>query len=563
MLSIESEKRLSSLLAWGGALVALIVTDRISLDPVNVGKMATLTVFAGALLALMLTKAQAIFRESKPLLIVLLALLLSFLISILLSDNSWERGFFGAYGRNTGLLTYFALSIFLLSSSIIKKSSNVVKVLNGLFLVGFVNLIYNLLVISGNDIFTWKNPYGTPIGTFGNPNFISSFTGMFIVATVGYSVFYLKSLKIRIIYLIQIPISVFIIYKTGSIQGYIVTLLGSTLIAAFYLWFKLKNKMLFSAFCIFALTSGVVGILGMLQKGPLSAVLYKPSVTYRGEYWAAGINMGLNKPFFGQGLDSYGTYYRLYREPSAMIAPGPSVSTDTAHNVFIDIFSGSGFIGLILYTLVIGLALFSSFKVIKRMKSPDGIFIALFTSWVCYLAQSVISINQIGLAVWGWILTGLIIGYPLLHDSAKIVATEGNAQRKKIRKSKEPNVVTAGTAVSIFVGAIVATLVALPPFVTDAKMRDAINKNDAESVKAQASAFPVDTLRVNRAAVALARGGMTQLAREVTQVATSKYPDDFAGWFTLYELTPAADPQRAVLKAKLHEIDPLNPEFQK
>jgi hypothetical protein len=301
----------------------------------------------------------------------------------------------------------------------------------------------------------------------------------------------------------------------------------------------------------------------MLQKGPLSAVLYKPSVTYRGEYWAAGINMGLSKPFFGQGLDSYGTYYRLYREPSAMIAPGPSVSTDTAHNVFIDVFSGSGFIGLILYMLVIALALFSSFKVIKRMKSPDGIFIALFTSWVCYLAQSVISINQIGLAVWGWILTGLIIGYPLLQDSAKIVATEGNAQRKKVSKSKEPNVVSAGTAVSIFVGAIVATLVALPPFVTDAKMRDAISKNDAESVKAQASAFPVDTLRVNRAAVALARGGMTQLAREVTQVAISKYPSDFAGWFTLYELTPAADSQRAVLKAKLHEIDPLNPEFQK
>jgi hypothetical protein len=311
------------------------------------------------------------------------------------------------------------------------------------------------------------------------------------------------------------------------------------------------------------LTSGVVGILGMLQKGPLASVLYKPSVSFRGEYWAAGINMGLNKPFFGQGLDSYGTYYRLFREPSAMIAPGPNTVTDSAHNVFIDIFSGSGFIGLTLYMVVIGLVLRSSYKVIKRMKSPDGIFIVLFAAWICYQAQSVISINQIGLAVWGWILTGLLIGYPRISDNLSAVSTDGKSQVKKMSKSKEPNVVSAGTAVSIFVGAIVAILVALPPFVTDVKMRDAINKNDAESVKAQASAFPVDTLRVNRAAVALARGGMTQLAREVTQVATSKYPDDFAGWFTLYELTPAADPQRAVLKAKLHEIDPLNPEFQK
>jgi len=563
MLSIESEKRLTSLLAWGGALVALLVTDRISLDPVNVGKMATLAVFAGALLGLLFTTVGAIFRETKILVFVLTTLLLSFLISILLSDNPWERGFFGAYGRNTGLLTYFALSIFLLSSSIIKKISNVATVLNGLFLVGFINLIYNLLVISGYDVFTWKNPYGTPIGTFGNPNFISSFTGIFISAIVGYSVFYLKSLKIRIIYLLQVPISVFIIYKTGSIQGYIVTLLGTTLVAAFYLWFKLKSKVLFSVFCLFALTSGFVAILGMLQIGPLSTVLYKPSVTYRGEYWAAGINMGLDKPFFGQGLDSYGTYYRFFREPSAMIAPGPNVATDTAHNVFIDIFAGSGIIGLFLYSLVIGIALYSSLKVIKGMNRPDGIFITLFTSWACYLAQSVISINQIGLAVWGWILTGLLIGYPLLQDNYKIVVSEANSRGKKKTKIKEPNVVSAGTLISIFVGAIVATLVALPPFVADAKMRDAISRDNPEGVKAQASAFPVDTLRVNRAAVTLARSGMTQLARDVTQVAILKYPHDFAGWFTLYELTPAADPQRAILKAKLHEIDPLNPEFQK
>lgn len=562
MLSIESEKRLSSLLALGGTLVAVIVTDRISIDPVNVGKMTVLTVFAGALLALLLTKAGEIFKESKVLVFVLMALLLVFLTSILLSENSWERGFFGAYGRNTGFLSYLALSIFLFSSSVIKANSNVHKILHCFFLVGFLNLIYNLLVISGNDIFTWNNPYGTPIGTFGNPNFISSFMGMFITAILGYSVFYLKSMKIRFVYLIQIPVAVFIIHRSGSLQGYIVTLLGCTLVMAFFVWFKLKSKMLFSGFAVIAITSGVVGVLGMLQKGPLSSVLYKPSVTYRGEYWSAGINMGLDKPFFGQGLDSYGTYYRLYRDPSALIAPGVNTVTDSAHNVFIDIFSGSGFIGLALYLAVIGLVLHSAFTVTRRMKSPDGIFIVLFTTWLCYQAQSVISINQVGLAVWGWVLTGLLIGYPHLSERVSLAITESKLQGKKSNKSKEPNVVSAGTAISIFAGAVVATIVALPPFVADAKMRSAFDKNDSEGVKAQASAFPIDNLRVNRAAFALARGGLTQLAKEVTQVSISKYPNDFAGWFTLYELTPESDPQRIVLRAKLHEIDPLNPEWK-
>jgi O-antigen ligase len=561
MLSIESEKRLSSILAWGGALVALLVTDRISLDPVNVGKMFALAVFSGALLALILTKARAILRNSQLLFLVLVGLLVIFMISIILSDNPWERGFFGAFGRNTGLLTYLSLSIFLFSASTIRSTPNVIKVLNGFFFVGFLNLIYNLLVVSGNDIFIWQNPYATPIGTFGNPNFIASFMGMFITGIVGYSLFHLNSLKMRVMYLLQAPIALFIIYKSGALQGYLVTALGCTLVAGFYLWFKLKNKVLFSGFCVLVFAGGVVGILGMLQKGPLSSVLYKPSVSFRGEYWSAGINMGLDKPFFGQGLDSYGTYYRLFRDPSALIAPGVNTVTDTAHNVFIDIFAGTGFSGILFYFAIIGLVIRSSIIVIKRMKAPDGIYISLFSIWICYQAQSLISINQIGLAVWGWILTGLLIGYPGVQEYLISSGIPARNNKKENRKTMEPNVVSAGAAVSIVVGALIATIIALPPFLADAKMRSALNKSDADGVKAQASAFPVDTLRVNKAAVALARGGMTQSAREVTQIAILKYPEDFAGWFTLYELTPADDPQRAVLKAKLHEIDPLNPEW--
>jgi O-antigen ligase len=561
MLSIESEKRLTSLLAWGGALVALLVTDRISLDPVNVGKMFALAIFSGALFALILTRAGAIFRNSRLLLMALVGLMLVFLLSIILSNNPWERGFFGGFGRNTGLLTYLSLSIFLFSASIIRSASNVVRVLNAFFLVGFLNLVYNLLVVSGNDIFIWQNPYGTPIGTFGNPNFIASFMGMFITGIVGYCLFHVDSLKARVFYLLQVPIAIFIIYKSGALQGYLVTALGCTLVAGFYLWFKLKNKALFSGFCALVFVAGVVGILGMLQRGPLSSILYKPSVSFRGEYWSAGIKMGLDKPIFGQGLDSYGTYYRLFRDPSALIAPGVNTVTDTAHNVFIDIFASSGFSGILLYLGIIGLVIRSSITVIRKMKTPDGIFISLFSTWICYQAQSVISINQIGLAVWGWILAGLLIGYPVLQENLNLGGGRVKSKEKKSRSVEESNVVSAGAAVSIVVGALVATFIALPPFLADAKMRNALNKSNADIVKAQALAFPVDTLRVNKAAVALARGGMTQSAREVAQVATLKYPDDFAGWFLLYELTPAADAQRAVLKAKLHEIDPLNPEW--
>jgi hypothetical protein len=104
--------------------------------------------------------------------------------------------------------------------------------------------------------------------------------GIFITALLGYSVFYLKSIKLRLIYLLQIPISVFIIFKSGALQGYLVTLLGCTVVGAFYLWFKLKSKILFAVFSLVAAASGIVGVLGILQKIPLQNFQSGPNLNY-------------------------------------------------------------------------------------------------------------------------------------------------------------------------------------------------------------------------------------------------------------------------------------------
>lgn len=564
MLTKESEIRLSALIGWGGAVTALIVTDRITFDPVNVGKMLVLMAFSGACIGILLPKISSLFRSEKLISVILAAFISTLTISMFLSNSPWERGFFGAYGRNTGLLTYLGLSIFLFASLSLKNALSVQRVIKAFLFVGFANIIYNLLVISGTDIFTWQNPYGKPIGTFGNPNFISSFMGMYITALMGYLIFSLNSLKVKIFYMLQIPLSVFIIYKSGAIQGFLVMGLGLTVVLSFVLWARFKDLRILAVYATLIFSAGIVAIAGMLQKGPLSSILYKPSVSFRGEYWAAGINMGLDKPLFGQGVDSYGTYYRLFREPTALIAPGVNTVTDTAHNVFIDIFSGSGFIGLFLYMSIVLLVVIRSFKYIQKTQSFDPTFIVLISVWICYQAQTVISINQIGLAVWGWIFAGLLIGYPKLVEESKNKAQNsmGSSPKKGKSTGSEPNVVSAGVAISIVACGVVGALIALPAFLADSQLRSAITKNDADLVASQATVFPMDSLRINRIAVALARGGMTQLARESTTLATRKFPDEFVGWFTLYELTPAIDPKRAILKAKLGELDPLNPEWK-
>ena len=82
--------------------------------------------------------------------------------------------------------------------------------------------------------------------------------------------------------------------------------------------------------------------MGALQRGPLTAYLYKESVTLRGEYWQAGWNMARQFPFTGVGMDAYGDWYRRARDSQALILPGPETVTNAAHNIPFDILSNGG-----------------------------------------------------------------------------------------------------------------------------------------------------------------------------------------------------------------------------
>ena len=77
----------------------------------------------------------------------------------------------------------------------------------------------------------------------------------------------------------------------------------------------------------------------------------------------------------------------------------------------------------------------SIIRVVKRSERFDAYFVSLVGAWVAYQTQSFISINQIGLAIWGWILSGLIIGYEIntrVKDTAQSIPTRGKQQIKTL-----------------------------------------------------------------------------------------------------------------------------------
>jgi tetratricopeptide (TPR) repeat protein len=79
--------------------------------------------------------------------------------------------------------------------------------------------------------------------------------------------------------------------------------------------------------------------------------------------------------------------------------------------------------------IYLSIILVISFAVYRSYKSLDDSnfinFISIFGGWIAYQAQSLISIDQIGVGIWNWVLGGLIIAIGLRsysHNNRELIS---------------------------------------------------------------------------------------------------------------------------------------------
>jgi hypothetical protein len=283
-------------------------------------------------------------------------------------------------------------------------------------------------------------------------------------------------------------------------------------------------------------------------------------VSLRGEYWDAGITMAKTHPFTGVGFDTYGDWYRRARSASAMILPGPTTVTNAAHNVFIDVLASGGFVFFASYLIIFVIASISVLKVTLRNRSYDALFVALATAWICYNVQALISINQIGLAIWGWLLSGTVIAYEHATRSQTLTDTSSAKLPKKQRSyaaDTQPGVVLAGVG-----GFIVGLIIALPPFTADATWRTAMRSTDAGTVQAAALKFPIDSWRLANAALIFENSKFYPQALELARKGVEYNPDSFDAWKVLAAVTQSTPEEKAKATEMMHKLDPRNKELK-
>lgn len=410
----KKDARVISLASFGTVAITLYFNTN-AYDPFNTPKLIILLILSSWLAGHIFIhiKSNISKRPLKDLnfLIFPTAFIVFQLIGLFTSDQ-FLISLIGETQRRNGALSYSALTILLIFFALKMDYYFVLRVLKYAIMMGFILCVYGLMQISGNDFVSWSNPYNPMILTLGNPNFAAALLGIISLISIFLLMITSISKLFRVVLIVLVVLCLYLIISSGSRQGLILIFFSISFYFILYTFFNKKKYFLMVGTPLVILQ--LLSVLGMLQMGPLTSFLYKDSVSIRGYYWRAAWEMFKDHPLFGVGVDRYAAFFKEYREPGYSLRYGFDITSSNAHNLILQFFSTGGiFLGLSYLSILIFIFVVG----IKNIKSTEGdlrkINLLLLACWIGFQAQSLISIDNIGISVWGWLLGGCILGISL------------------------------------------------------------------------------------------------------------------------------------------------------
>jgi O-antigen ligase len=557
MLNKSVEKTISWFLFIGVPFATVfLMTDTVT-DPVNVTKLFATGCVAGGVFAIAAVYGfKELWASAKWILIATALFLIAALNSLVNSSAPLTQNIYGVFGRQTGFVAYLVLAMVMLGAALLRTKKSFDRIVWALLVAGAINIIYSAWAITFGDFIGWSNPYGNILGLFGNPNFIGAFLGMFITGSIAFAFSTHFSWAYRVVFMFLGLIALYEIKESHAVQGLVVTGAGLAMIGFYVVRAKTKGHLFTIGYLLAVITVGGFALAGALQKGPLASIIYKRSVSLRGTYWETGINMGMDKPFTGVGMDSYGNWYRAFRPDRALVdMPGVKVITNAAHNVVIDIFAYGGFPLLFSYLSILFVGIWAIVRVTLRNRLYDGTFVALATTWLAYQLQSVISINQMGLAIWGWLLIGVLVAYEYTTRPQQ----EGVEKAKTVKQKElifSPQLVGG-------IGVVIGALIAVPPMSADMAWKSALKAQNVQQVEAALTPSylkPRDSARLAQAVLLLENSKLPDLAHKYALEGIEFNPDYFDAWRVLYSISKATQEDKDLALSNMKRLDPKNPD---
>lgn len=543
-----------------------------TLDPFNITKLAVLVVGAGALVGLIAGQYKTWWSQNEALLYGVVGLfLVGLTLAGLNSDRVLFRTLWGAWARNDGWFAYAALAVVLLGTALAFRGSQVRFGMYALIGVGLFEICYALLQTTGNDPVAWSNGYNPIIGTVGNPNFASALLGISGVAMAWLALRDETQVGIRIGSAVSALAAAGLTVRSDSIQGTLAFGAGVAILIAGWLSEPQRSSsfraLLWPYVAVVGL-GGLMGALGFIGTGPLGVYLDTQNLKNREYYWKTAWNMFQDHKFFGVGLDSLGDFYRTYRAIDPVGAPGFGVTTNAAHSIVFQLLAVGG---LAVGGTFLLLQAFVAWRGFVALRSGENRLLVsgVFGAWAAFFLQSLFSIDQLGLTVWGWVLGGLVIGASYATPVAPVTSKRGS----RAAAQRASNGLMLGGVLAVLLGLGGAMLVAVP-LSKDSQVRDisAINVDTSKSDQVAAAANAV--LAAADGAddpywQATLVGKMYQIGAVADGIALAEkavkmFPDDPILWNLIaiaYEQTGRAS-QAIPARTKTVELDPLNTDYQ-
>jgi O-antigen ligase len=353
-----------------------------------------------------------------------LLFVIGLLVSTVASDVKYTA-IFGEYHRNNGALSYLAMAILLGVGALVFNFKSSDRYLKYYAATGLILTAYGFLQSAGKDPIGWKIDYNPFITTLGNPNFTSAFLGISAI------VFLLLALEasnrnIQLAFIAGLLTDVYILYRSGSIQGFFGFLIGAAIVIIVKIW--LANKKLGYMGLILAAIGATPVALAVVNIGPLASRLYQGTLRNRLDYWNAAFNMFKEYPIFGVGIDRFGEYYRQYAVQNQVVQ---GQMTDNAHSVYMQILATGGLITFIPFILLIGFITYIGFRALLKASGTIKLRIAgIFGVWLGTAAVNIVAIDNLGVAVWFWITGGVLIA-----ASSSIMSSQAQTENSKAEKN--------------------------------------------------------------------------------------------------------------------------------
>jgi len=533
-------------------IIPIAIAPLYSLDSFNVPKVTFLVTYG----CIALTFSLFNFRKLMPkvnykIKIIAILFLISLLIAFLSSSTPWEQQFYGRENRNIGLIVFISLIMIMIFFSLINFAYYSFLIIKYISISSFIIIGYSIIQILGFDPFNWNTINLKIFSTLGNPNFLSAFLACSLVPVLIFSqsIINIKAKKFKgFLLFILFSVYLYVMFVSRSYQGLIISYI--TILSFFVFRSHLAQKRNLSILGLTLLLCGtILGLLGTINLGPFSSVLYKSSVVSRGDFFRAALKMGNENWVHGIGIDGFGDYYLSYRDAIA----GARVNAeyvDSSHNYLLDIYSNLGLFALVLYSLLIFLTFRGFIKLIK-VGQKDRIYLSLFVFWLGVQIQSLISPTNYVFLVYNFAFAGLVLSN-LNTDDATVDSVLETSKNRKFY--------------SAALGLLIAIAILMPFVMKDRNLLIAQKGNSLDAVLIASNNFPKSIVTYNRILTILAQTGshpkvMLNLAQDAVRFNERTVP----GQFTI--LTSDFSTKKEKIRAYqiLRTLDPHNPiikEFQ-